>query len=95
MFNKVVYYKNGKVQYKRTIDENDLQQGKEVWYWDKGNIWYEAMYKDNMLHGVRKRFNQKGKYVSSDFWYNDEIVTEEFYIKQNRLDKLNKILNKL
>ena len=94
MYNDIKYYKNGKIQYERIIDSDGVQNGVEKWYWESGHIWYETSYLNNKIHGIRKRYTNKGIIANIEFWYNDEMVTEEFYTESNRQDKLNKILKK-
>jgi antitoxin component YwqK of YwqJK toxin-antitoxin module len=99
LIQSLIYYHNGYITDREDInrtDEGGLKQGTWKSFYPDGKLKSEKQYKDNMLNGLYKEFNQKGNLVLAMKYENDVVVEENVeddesieirneYNEQNRL----------
>ncbi|MEO9257111.1 MAG: hypothetical protein ABI207_01945 [Crocinitomicaceae bacterium] len=68
----IAYYPGGKIKTKRTI-VNGKNDGPYSTYFPSGKIQEEGSFKENLQHGIRKIYDEKGQLVSEETFFYGQL----------------------
>jgi len=71
---KVNYYEDGKAVHSKVTYNNGRKDGPAIWYYKNGQVFEHTGFKENMRHGVTRKYYKSGKLMAEYTYDYDQVM---------------------